>query len=256
MGETRFVPSIKMNLSAILWLGHLFFPRECVHCGVLLDYRNRDYLCPGCREQLETVGEPVCDCCGRSLAGPARLRPTCPACRKNPPAFRRARSAVLFSGAGQSLVKAYKYSANPYLSGPVLELLAAGWERWYGETEYHRIVPVPLHPRKVRERGFDQSAILAAGLSRRTGIPGDRKSLVRIRYTGTQTRLSRRARRENIRGAFRVRGAERVRGASILLVDDVYTTGATVGECAAALRAAGAETVDVLTVARAVEKGK
>lgn len=245
-----------MTRNGILWLGHLFFPRECVHCGVLLDYRNRDYLCPSCRDRLEAVTAPVCGCCGRPLEGPADLCPTCPVCREHPPAFRRARSAVRFSGPGGSLVKAYKYSANPYLSGPVLELLAAGRERWYGETDYDRIVPVPLHPRKARERGFDQSAILAAGLSRRTGIPCDRKSLVRIRYTGTQTRLSRRARRENIRGAFRVSRADRVRGASVLLLDDVYTTGATVGECAAALRTAGAESVDVLTVARAVEKAR
>lgn len=237
-----------------LWLAHLFFPRECVHCGVLLDFRERDYLCPGCLALLEPVEAPVCERCGIPLEITPRGPVTCRACRENPPAYRRARSALFFSGPGGSLVRAYKYSANPYLSGVCLRLLRAGGEKWYDWEEYDRVVPVPLHPRKTRERGFDQAAVLAAGLSRKTGIPLDRRSLVRIRYTGTQTRLNREARRENIREAFRVTGADRVRGASLLLVDDVYTTGATVNECAATLMKAGANNVDVLTLARAVNQ--
>ncbi len=243
-----------MSLNGILWLAHLFFPRECVHCGVLLDFRERDYLCPGCRARLETVPEPVCERCGVPLEIPAGHPATCPDCREHSPAYRRARSALIFSGPGGSLVRAYKYSAGPYLSGACLRPLLAGGERWYDWEKYDRVVPVPLHPRKTRERGFDQAAVLAAGLSRKTGIPLDRKSLVRIRYTGTQTRLSRKSRRENIRGAFLVTGRDRVRGAEVLLIDDVHTTGATVGECAEALIGAGAAEVDVLTLARAVSR--
>jgi len=237
-----------MNLNAIPWLSHLFFPRECVHCGILLDFRNRDYLCGRCRELLEPVERPVCERCGE----PLEFAATCPACRENPPAFGRARSAVLFAGAGRSLVLAYKYSANPYLAAACRRLLRAGGERWYAWRDYDLVVPVPLHPRKVRERGFDQSALLAAGLSRATGIPFGKRLLFRVRYTGTQTRLSRKERRENIRGAFALSGDGRIRGAAILLVDDVYTTGATVNECAKNLRQAGATGVDVLTLARAV----
>ncbi len=243
-----------MKLNGILWLAHFFFPRECVHCGVLLDFRNREYLCESCRAQLESVAEPVCERCGAPLEIPARDPGTCPSCRKEPPAYHRARSALFFSGPGGSLVRAYKYSAHPYLSGACLRLLLAGGEKWYDWRGYDRVVPVPLHPRKARERGFDQSALLAAGLSRAAGIPLNRKSLARVRYTSTQTRLSRKARRENIRGAFLVTGEDRVRGASILLVDDVYTTGATVNECAGVLREAGARRVDVLTLARAVAR--
>lgn len=243
-----------MRINGILWLLHLFFPRECVHCGVLLDYRNRDYLCGGCRGLLDPVGEPVCQRCGRPLDIPAQLPVTCASCRENPPAFRQARSALLFSGPGRSLLLAYKYSANPYLSGAALRLLLVGGERWYDWKDYDRLVPVPLHPRKVRERGFDQSAVLAAGLSRQTGILLERRALSRTRYTETQTRLSRKDRQENIRGAFYVAGDNRVRGASLLLVDDVYTTGATVNECAQELMEAGAKSVDILTLARAVMK--
>ncbi len=240
--------------NGILWLLHLFFPRECVHCGVLLDHLNRDYLCPACRDLLEPVGRPVCEQCGRPLAGPGDLILNCPDCRKNPPDYRRARSAIYFSGPGRSLVLTYKYSANPYLSVAALRLLLAAGERWYDWDDYELVLPVPLHPRKIRERGFDQSAILVAGLSRATGIPRARNCLIRIRYTPSQTRLNREARRENIRGAFRVSGREIPPAASILLIDDVYTTGSTANECAAALRQAGAGVVDVLTLARAVER--
>ena len=243
-----------MSLNGILWLGHLFFPRECVHCGVLLDYRNRDYLCGGCRDLLETVVGPLCERCGEPLEITATGPVTCPVCRKNPPAFRRARSALYFSGPGESLVRAYKYSAHPYLSEAALRLLQDGGERWYAWRDYDLVVPVPLHPRKARERGFDQSAILASGLSRKTGIPLGKRALSRVRYTETQTRLKRPERRENIGGAFSAPAPDRVRGASILLVDDVYTTGATVNECAATLMKAGAENVDVLTLARAVNR--
>jgi ComF family protein len=243
-----------MNLNGILWLSHLFFPRECVHCRVLLDYRNRDYLCDGCRDLLEAVAEPLCERCGEPLEITEPGPVNCPACLKHPPAFRRARSALYFSGPGESLVRTYKYSAHPYLSGPCLRLLLAGGESWYGWKGYDRVVPVPLHPRKARERGFDQSAILAAGLSRKTGVPLEKRALFRVRYTSTQTRLKRTERRENIRGAFSVPAPDRVRGASLLLVDDVYTTGATVNECAATLMEAGAKNVDVLTLARAVHR--
>ena len=243
-----------MSLNGILWLAHFFFPRECVHCGVLLDFRNRDYLCAGCRALLKPMEEPVCERCGVPPEIPARNPAPCPDCRDCPPAYRRARSALFFSGPGGSLVRAYKYSSNPYLAGACLRLLLAGGDRWYDWEKYDRVVPVPLHPRKTRERGFDQAVVLAAGLTRKTGIPLDRKSLVRIRYTGTQTRLDRKARMENIQGAFLVTGEDRVRGASILLIDDVHTTGATVNECAETLMKAGAENVDVLTLARAVNR--
>ncbi len=243
-----------MTGKGFLWLGHLFFPRECVHCGVLLDYRNRGYLCGGCRELLETVGEPLCEICGEPRETAPPVSATCPACREDPPAFRSARSALLFSGAGRSLVLAYKYSAGPYLYAAALRLLQSGGERWYAWRDYDLVVPVPLHPRKVRERGFDQSALLAVGLSRATGIPLGRKTLARVRYTISQTRLSREERGGNIGGAFAFRGGEEVRGKTVLLVDDVYTTGATVNECAKMLIWGGAASVDVLTLARAVRQ--
>lgn len=145
----------------------------------------------------------------------------------------------------------YKYSSNPYLSSPAIDrIIKAGGDE-YRWSDYDLIVPVPLHPRKARERGFNQSGVLAHGLSRRTGIKLLRNGLVRTRYTRTQTRLSRKDRQENVKGAFRISERAEINGKSVLLVDDVYTTGATVNECAEVLIGAGALMVDVLTLARA-----
>ncbi|MEA1928994.1 MAG: ComF family protein [Candidatus Auribacterota bacterium] len=237
--------------NSLLWFLHLFFPKECVHCGRILDYRNREYLCFDCRKLIIPVRPPLCEQCGRPFSGEIENPIKCTDCREDPPRFRRARSAFLLDGAGRSLVLKYKYSRNPYLSSPAIDWLLEIGEEEYDWSDYDLVVPVPLHPRKARERGFNQSAVLASGLSRRTGIKLSRKGLIRTRYTGTQTRLSRNDRRENVRGAFRASESVELKGKSVLLVDDVYTTGATVNECAGVLIKAGVSMVDVLTLARA-----
>lgn len=241
-----------MPPKSLLWLLHLFFPKECVHCGRSLDYRNLEYLCPVCRQLVSPILDAICDRCGCPLDGEIIPPVECPSCRKTPPFFHRTRSAVLFAGAGKSLVLKYKYSRNPYLSAPSIRWLLRAGEGNYNWSDYDHVISVPLHPRKARERGFNQSGVLAAGLSRRTGINFSRKGLVRTRYTSTQTRLSRKERRENVKGAFRVTGNACFFRKRLLLIDDVYTTGATVNECARVLMKAGAEMVDVLTLARAV----
>ena len=149
------------------------------------------------------------------------------------------------------MVLKYKYSSNPYLSYPAINRLINTGEEEYCWSDYDLIIPVPLHPRKARERGFNQSGVLSAGLSRRTGISLSKRALVRTRYTKTQTRLSRKDRQENVEGAFRLSAGADLNGKSVILVDDVYTTGATVNECAKVLIAAGVVKVDVLTLARA-----
>jgi ComF family protein len=236
---------------SVLWLLHLFFPKECVHCGRLLNYRNREYLCPACRKLITPLCHPLCDQCGRPFPGEIEHSIICSSCREDPPDFRRARSAFLLTGAGKSLVLKYKYSSNPYLSSPAIDRILKTGEEEYCWSDYDLIVPVPLHPRKSRERGFNQSGVLSAGLNRRTGIKLLRKGLVRTRYTKTQTRLSRKERRKNVKGVFRVSAAADLNEKFVLLVDDVYTTGATVNECAGVLIQAGAAAVDVLTLARA-----
>ena len=241
----------QVSQNSLLLFLHLFFPKECVHCGRILDYGNRGYLCLDCDKLITPIRQPFCEQCGSPRTGEIEYSFKCPACRENPPRFRRARSAFFLTGAGKSLILKYKYSSNPYLSSPAIDrIIKAGGDE-YRWSDYDLIVPVPLHPRKARERGFNQSGVLAHGLSRRTGIKLLRNGLVRTRYTRTQTRLSRKDRQENVKGAFRISERAEINGKSVLLVDDVYTTAATVNECAEVLIGAGALMVDVLTLARA-----
>jgi ComF family protein len=120
--------------------------------------------------------------------------------------------------------------------------------------DYSLIIPVPLHPRKLRQRGFNQSVVLAREISRRHGVAMDFRTLRRVVDTASQTGLKKKERRSNIRKAFSITGPERIRGQNILLVDDVYTTGSTLSECARTLLKAGAEAVGALTLARAIQE--
>jgi ComF family protein len=162
------------------------------------------------------------------------------------PAFRRARAAALYEGPPAEAIKRLKFGRQlAYL--PVLH-------HWLKQThcrellqEVDLLLPVPLHPRRLKARGFNQALLLAQGLS---GPPLERQVIIRTRHTLPQIGLNPKERRDNVRGAFAVTHPEKVKRKTVLLVDDLYTTGATAKECARVLRKAGAKQVDVLTVAR------
>jgi predicted amidophosphoribosyltransferase len=171
-----------------------------------------------------------------------------------------------------SLVQLFKYHRRFHLAETQVDLMADGSYPGFSPVEFDVIVPVPLHARRLRERGYNQSLLLAEGLGETWGVRVDGGGLVRTRWTEPQVNLTPRQREMNVRGAFAVpgegdgglfrfmagltgrRGRHRFEDASVLLVDDVYTTGATVRECARALTAAGAKRVGVLTAARVVVK--
>lgn len=239
-------------LRAGLWFLNLLYPKECVFCGASLRFDNPDYLCPACLASLARIRPPFCDRCGRPIFGAVRPPALCRRCRREPPLYDRARSAFAFAGAAHAFVLKFKYGASPHLARSAVRWMKEALDSSLSWGDYDRLIAVPLHHRKARERGFNQSLLLAAGLSRLCGIPLDRGRLRRARYTATQTRLDLSARGRNIRGAFRVFPPGRFRGCSLLLIDDVLTTGFTAGECARVLKADGARRVDVLTLARAV----
>jgi ComF family protein len=145
-----------------------------------------------------------------------------------------------------------KYKKKTLLSRPLSALARETFFRFWGVDTIDLIVPVPLHVKRLRERGFNQAHLLVIRWAKREGIPLDGLTLYRGRWTEPQTTLSRTERQKNMKGAFLLRHKERIKGRRILLVDDVYTTGTTVNECARVLIKAGAEFVDVLTLARAV----
>jgi ComF family protein len=149
------------------------------------------------------------------------------------------------------IISRYKYRGDSRLAKSLGDLLAGYEDSDFSFHDYRLVVPVPLHPRRLRRRGFNQSLLLARRISRRYSLPLDFTALRRIRATVPQTELSAAERRKNIRGAFAVFRAQTITEKDILLVDDVFTTGATVEECAKVLLKAGANRVDVLTLARA-----
>ncbi len=217
----------------------LVFPPRCVVCG-----RIDTWLCPECVAELPWITGPTCARCGL----PIRRAGLCPRCRRDPLRLEGMRSVFLFKGALRRAVHQLKYRHARGLAEPLGGLLAGYWQEHPWPVDL--IVPVPLHPSRMRRRGYNQAALLAYELGRRVGLPMDEDALQRVRSTPPQMRLDAVERRRNVAGAFRCRDG-RVRGRRVLLVDDVCTTGATLEACADGLRAGGAEAVWALTLARA-----
>ncbi len=175
----------------------------------------------------------------------------CRHCRSGAYAFERVRSYGVYDGVLGEVIRLFKYRGVMALKDFLAVRLAETAREEFELSEINAIVPVPLHRSRQRERGFNQSAVLAGALGRLLGLPVREALLLRHRKTRPQTGLTFAQRRLNVRGAFAVRAGVTIDKLRILLVDDVYTTGATAHACARALRRAGARSVVVLTVARA-----
>lgn len=229
----------------------LLYPPACVGCEKSLG--PGEYLCARCDAKARPIEAPFCAVCSRPFEGEFPPGPfTCSDCRERDFAFACAVSARRHAGLVRDLVGRFKYRDEHYLRRPLSGWLAealATDARLCGGPPVSALVPVPLHPRRQRERGYNQAEALCRALGRRTGLPVW-NALRRVRFTETQTHLSRSERLANLHGAFAPARRRPVSGAHLLLVDDVFTTGATVHECARVLRRAGAVSVRVLTVAR------
>jgi len=232
-------------------------PPRCPLCGETVDCQGG--LCPACWLQLSFLGPPWCACCGlpftltvAETAGPL----WCGRCLAQAPPYHRARAVFAYDQASRPLVTALKYGDQTFLAEIVGHWLLRAGRELLGEADL--LLPVPLHRWRLFHRRYNQSALLAAALSRRCGRPMATGLLYRARHTPTQTGLAPRARQRNVAGAFALTPAaqRRLAGARVVLVDDVLTTGATVGECARVLRRAGALQVDVLTLARTLPEDR
>jgi competence protein ComFC len=230
-------------------LSSLFYPPLCVVC--LSDVDGREYLCEDCRARAPRITPPFCAKCSEPFSGAITQTFSCANCEHRLLHFDSAVAAYRSRGLVRKLVHEFKYGRQRHLRHPLSE--------WLHETmndprlrdrHFDLIVPVPLHPARERERGFNQAALLAELLARRVAVPL-RAVLERVRYTTTQTAYDRAERMENLRDAFRLRKNMNVRELHVLLIDDVLTTGSTLSECARVLKSAGAGSVCAATAARA-----
>ncbi|MFZ5609508.1 MAG: ComF family protein [Pseudomonadota bacterium] len=228
----------------------LVLPPRCYACGELVDVQGR--LCSVCWPQLTLITAPLCHQCGLPFDFAIAGRQLCAACLARPPAFDRARAAFVYDALSRRLILAFKHGDRTDMARGLGQWLARAAAGLAAEADI--IVPVPLHWRRLWRRRYNQSALLAEALARQVSRPLWRDALIRLRATPSQGGLSARQRRDNVRAAFAV--AERSRswlaGKRVLLVDDVFTTGATAEACAKALRRAGACGIDLVTLARVV----
>jgi len=217
-------------------------------------------LCVACAGRIKRIEPPICLCCGmmfNSKEGAAHL---CGDCIASPKMFRMARAPVAFDQAFTDVIHFFKYKAKVQLAMPLGELMLAAFLRYWRKEHIDLVIPVPLHADRFKKRGFNQALLPVQNWRKSANrlnlecpsIQLERQALVRKRPTVPQTGLGRKQRLVNIKNAFGVREPEKIEGKRILLVDDVYTTGATADECARVLLNHGALYIDVLTLARAI----
>ncbi|WP_408904041.1 double zinc ribbon domain-containing protein [Rhodopila sp.] len=221
-------------------------PPQCPVCGSAVDRQGA--LCAGCFARINFVTPPFCERCGVPFA--AHQAGACPACTDHPPVFRQARAALRYDRQSRDLILPFKHADRLELAPVLAAMMARAGAALLARAEV--LVPVPLHRRRLFHRRYNQAAVLAGLLGRSVGVPALLDGLVRQHETESLDDKSPQERALAVAGAFAVRGArvERVRGRTVLLVDDVMTSGATANGCARALLDAGAAAVDVLVAAR------
>ena len=248
-------PSFAERLDSLVdWL----YPPRCRACSESIRGRDREYFCSTCWPQIQLVAHPFCAICGRPFPDSSGDDHVCGVCLARNPQYARAPSWACYPREEaidhplRQVIQKFKYGRRVALGKPLGRLMARGCEEFLLTCKTETIIPVPLHPRRLRWRGFNQSVLLARQIGRAYNLPLDCFALYRKMDTPPQTQLPEEERRKNMRGAFALSGKTAVKGKCLLLVDDVYTSGATVNECSRVLKQGGARAVFVLTLARAV----
>jgi len=229
-------------------------PVECIACDRPLGTDPVPFFCTTCWQSIRPFQQPACARCDQPFVSQAATNYTphhqCQQCQERPPDFQRAWTLFPYLSPLREAICSFKYKGKHTLAGPLAGLMISALP---SGIDVDVMVPVPLHQSRLRAREFNQSLLLTDQLSRHLALPVSATNLVRTAATDPQTTLTKQARLQNLRKAFAVRRPRDIAEKRILLVDDVFTTGTTVNECAKTLREAGAGPVFVLTLARTVD---
>lgn len=240
-------PIIRLPAIIIQGLAGLIYPPRCQACGKGLDLFEKKILCEICYNNIGFNYPPFCKICGRPGMHGGSI---CENCRIKKYHFDASYSVCIYEGVIRECIHNFKYNAKLRLELLFKDLMIEFAERYIDMSRYDWLIHVPLHRVKQKERTFNQSAILTIYLSKRFKTPILRNNLVRTRMGRPQIMLPKNKRIEEIKGSFKIKNPESVKDKSLLLIDDVFTTGATVDECSKILKEAGANLVEVFTLAR------
>ena len=234
----------------------LIYPPRCVICQEFLwkDRAEKDQkellFCQDCFDGFSEITSPLCTVCGRPFVSKVEEDHACEDCLRKTPFFNMVRAPYLYEGGIMEAIHQFKYAGRTHLADSLGPLLASFVKEWMETTPEYLTMPVPLHHKRLREREFNQSLLLARHVASLIGTELDFLSLRRVRYTQPQTGLTSEERKRNVRKAFEITNPNEVKGRIILLVDDVTTTGSTLNECARVLKRAGAKGVFGFVLAR------
>ncbi|HTS16739.1 MAG TPA: ComF family protein [Verrucomicrobiae bacterium] len=218
-----------------------------------MDNTDPGIVCPECLASAKPIEPPFCRQCASPFTGAVSGEMlTCGHCQHLHLNFSRAVCACRTEGVVRDCILRFKYNREMFFGPHLVDWLVGAAQRWIDWREVDAIVPVPLHPRKLRQREFNQAEYLADGLSRVVDVPVVKRNLRRAKDTPTQTKLDAEARMKNLRDAFGVRDESAFKGKRLVILDDVFTTGATMDSCAKTMKSAGARDVVAVAVARGV----
>jgi competence protein ComFC len=229
----------------------LLYPSYCEICQKFLEKPEEKVICRSCRDKIKPWSASQCLCCGRFFEGVGESH-LCGTCLERIPPFSKHRSCARYEGILRDVILLYKYRGfeilGQYLGDFVGQTLGGDEDIWSG---VEAIIPVPLHPAREKKRGFNQAQVLAKRLAKIKNVELLERQLVKVKNVPPQTTLEAEERVRNVHGAFEVKKCRNLEGKVVLLVDDVYTTGSTLGECSSVLKKAGVREIRAVTVARA-----
>ena len=240
------MPSLLRDIfeTAVVFL----YPAECRVCEEFLGVTSVPYICNNCWQDIQFLESLWCDICG--IPG---VDGRCDTCAISPPRYGKLRSIAFYQTTLQEAIHLFKFEKKKVLVQHLIQLVNAHMPLDCCIADYDFVLPIPIHKKRLRERGFNQATLLANGIVEAEGVPVLTDMLVRKRHTVAQSSLDREARQQNIVGAFEVRDPDIIRGKNLLVIDDVFTTGATIREAVSELWTADPAEIDVLTLARTLD---